>query len=308
MSQKLVDLWVCCSDAFTACMLDAYQVSYLVVGVRGFSCRFNAYFSLEEIIELQKKLKNSKLCLFLNNIYSEFEIEALETLLQKIAQSPIRYVMFADFAIAQIVYEANLRLYLFYNPETLVTNYGQFPFYLANNIQAVNLATELTLLELTKICAHKQNMYVTIKAFGLGFVMFSRWPMVSNFAHYAQIQPKSFQNIPYLLIKENERSLANVLYEDQYGTHMLTGYYICNISQINICKSLFDGLLIDGLFVDNKSLIAVVKYYQTSLKSDLTQTVLAQIYEQIQKQLPLLISPGFFGKHSDVLHTKKNEK
>ncbi|MDE5841636.1 MAG: U32 family peptidase, partial [Malacoplasma sp.] len=310
MSKK-IDLYVYCCNEKLAYRLDKRKVDYIVVGLKGFSCRINNFFSLEVIERVKKNLKYSKLCVFLNNLYSEKEIEKLENILEKLSELKIDLIMFSDFAIPQIIYEKNINLSLHYNPETLVTSYGQFDFYLENNIHKVNLATELTLSEMKRICDNKKQMYVSIKGFGLGFVMHSRWKMISTFLDYANVNKAKFNNTDYLLIKEDERVVPNIIFEDNMGTHMLTGYYICCLKQINEIKNMnIDALIIDSLFVhdDDLTLDFVLEAYKFALKNDLNDKQLEIIYQEVKKKCELDISPGFFGNHTDVLHTKKHEE
>mgnify|MGYP002507130321 CR=1 FL=1 len=307
--QKKIDLFVHCCNEKLAYRLDQRKVDYVVVGLENFSCRFNGYFDFDEIKRVKQAFKYSKLCVSLNNIYSEFEIHELENVLIKLNDLKVDLIMFSDFAIPQIIFEKKLNLKVHYNPETLVTSYGQFEFFLENNINKVNLATELTLSEVKKICDNKKDMYVSIKGFGLGFIMHSRWKMISTFSKYANVNEGKFNSINYLLIKEVERTLPNVIYEDKYGTHMLTGYYICCIKQINELKKMnIDALIIDSLFVhdDDLTLDFVLEAYKFSINNDLNESQLEKIYNEISKKCELAISPGFFGKHSDVLHTEKN--
>ncbi|MDE5949928.1 MAG: U32 family peptidase [Malacoplasma sp.] len=310
MSKK-IDLYVSCCNEKLAYRLDKRKVDFIVVGLKGFSCRINNFFNLDTIARLKKNLKYSKLCVFLNNLYSETEIEKLENVLEKLSELKVDLIMFSDFAIPQIIYEKKLNLPLHYNPETLVTSYGQFDFYLENNINKVNLASELTLSEIKRICENKNQMYVSIKGFGLGFVMHSRWKMISTFLDYAKANKAKFNSTDYLLIKEDERVVPNIIFEDEMGTHMLTGYYICCLKQINEIKNMnIDALIIDSLFVhdDDLTLDFILEAYKFALKNNLNDKQLEIIYQEVKKKCELDISPGFFGNHTDVLHTKKHEE
>ena len=235
----------------------------------------------------------------------------MENVLEKLSELKVDLIMFSDFAIPQIIYEKKLNLPLHYNPETLVTSYGQFDFYLENNINKVNLASELTLSEIKRICENKNQMYVSIKGFGLGFVMHSRWKMISTFLDYAKANKAKFNSTDYLLIKEDERVVPNIIFEDEMGTHMLTGYYICCLKQINEIKNMnIDALIIDSLFVhdDDLTLDFILEAYKFALKNNLNDKQLEIIYQEVKKKCELDISPGFFGNHTDVLHTKKHEE
>lgn len=307
---RLIKLYVHSCNEDLAYRLDEKKVDYIVVGIKDFSCRFNNYFDLETLKRTKQNLKNSKLCVFLNDLYSEFKLDDLTQLLIELEKINIDLLMFSDFAIPQIIYEKNLNISLHYNPETLVTSYGQFEIYLENNIKKVNAATELTLSELKKMCLNKQSMFISTKGFGLGFIMHSRWPMVSNYLEYSKANKSKFNSIDYLLIQEEERQVPNIIYEDVYGTHMFTGYYLCCMKQINELKEAkLDAIIIDSLFVhdDDLTLDRIVDSFIEAIDNNLTQEELDKKYEFISSICELQISPGFFGNHSDVLHTLKKE-
>lgn len=311
MSKKrIIDLYVHSCNENLAYRLDSKKVDYIVVGIKDFSCRFNNYFDLQTLERTKNNLKNSKLCVFLNNLYSEEEIQNLEELLIKLDSLKIDLIMFSDFAIPEIIFEKKLNLKLHYNPETLVTSYGQFSLYLENKIDRVNAASELTLSELKKMCLNKGDMYISTKGFGLGFIMHSRWPMISNFLKYSKAHKQYFNDIEYLFIQENERVIPNIIYEDKFGTHMLTGYYLCCLKQLNELKeSKLNSLIIDSLFIhdDDLTLDFVVDNYLYALENDLSETELLEMYKKIENKVEFKISPGFFGEHSDVLHSLKKE-
>lgn len=311
MSKKRsIELFVHSCNEALAYRLDEKNVDYIVVGVKGFSCRFNNYFDLETIKRTKENLKNSKLCVFLNNLYSEFELDKLKDVLAFLNEIKIDLIMFSDFSIPQTCFEQNWKINLHYNPETLVTSYGQFPLYLENDINKVNAASELTLSELKKMCLNKNKMYVSTKGFGLGFIMHSRWKMLSNFAEYDKAIKSKFNDIEYYLILENERLIPNIIFEDDFGTHMLSGYYLTCLKQINILKEAnLNAIIIDSLFIhdDDRTLDFIVDNFIYAIENDLNDEQLLDIYNKIEAKTEFKTSPGFFGSHNDVLHSLKKE-
>lgn len=302
-----MELSITCSNYELAKKLDQLKIDNLIVGIKEFSCRFNNYFSIDEIEKLSNELVYSNIIVCLNAFYFEHEIDSLIKLLKKLDTLKIKKIMFADFAIPQIVLENNLKLVFQYSPETIVTSYGQFDFYFKNNIKSVSIATELTWLELSKICENKNQMHIAIKAHGLGFVMYSRWPMISNYIEDNNINKYQFENIDYWLIKEEKRIIPNVIYEDSKGTHMMTGYYICSIKKLKQFKEMgIDEIVIDSLFINDNKLIEIVSTYQSVLNNESSKD-LDLIFDDIKSKSELPISEGFFGETKDILHTLEVE-
>lgn len=303
-----MEISVTCSNLNLAKKLDQLGVNNLIVGIQNFSCRFNDYFSIEEVKKLCNEIKSSKIVICLNCFYFEEDIKDLTNLLMQLNKLNIGKIMFSDFAIPQIIYENNLNFNLQYAPETLVTSYGQFDFYLKNRINSVVVATELTWLELNRIIENKKEMKLAIKAHGLGFVMYSRWPMISNYLEDNNLTKHDFSNIKYLLIKEEKRLLPNVIYEDNKGTHMMTGYYICSIKKIlQLNQQGMNEIIIDSLFVEDNSLIEITKLYIDCLTFKFNDVSLNLAWEKIKSFSTLPISEGFFGETKDILHTLEVE-
>lgn len=305
--------------AVTCCNLELginlanQKIDNIIIGLRNFSCRFNNYFDYDQIKTLIDNKKMSKITVCINDIFFEDKIFELENAIKKLVDLKVDCIMFHDLAVAQIVKENNYDIELHYNPETLVTSYGQFDFYLKNKISSVSIASELTMSELKKIHENKHSIKTCVKIYGLGFVMHSRWPMVSNFKNHlnanTSIYSKKFNSLEYLLIKEDLRVMPNILYEDQYGTHMLTGYYICGIKKMKEFKSMnIDYLLIDAFLIHDVELYTIIDKFVNAIDNDLEYEQLVNYYNEIQANAEHKISEGFFGNIQDRLHTLKEDK
>jgi putative protease len=150
------------------------QVHKIFIGIKNFSIYTECLLTINEIEKLVKEKKQTKVYININKHFFENEINRLEKLLLQITEIKIDGIIFADFAIPQILYEHKIKTYLIYNPETLITNYGQFDFYLKNNIDEVCLARELQKNEIKEICKHKNKMKIQMQVCGYSFVMQSR--------------------------------------------------------------------------------------------------------------------------------------
>lgn len=298
---------VTCSSKRMALELISLGVETIEIGIKNFSCRFNSYFDLEELEELIKNIESKKIIVVLNDIYFEQQLFDLEKIIINIVSLGIDKIKFHDFAVPQIVYENKLKIKLSYSPETMNTNYGQIDFLYENGINSLDLSSELTYPEMKKIALNKKQMEICVKIHGLGFVMHSRWPIISNFETYANIQKKEFKKTKYLLIKEELRKYPNIIYEDNSGTHMMTGYYICAIKKIpKLQESLIDVLKIDSLFIEDKNLLDIVKFYiEVNNTKNIDEKHLESIYEKIKTNSSLELAEHFFNIPKGLLHMEK---
>jgi putative protease len=159
------------SNALALIELGVHQI---YVGDNQFCTRNNCHLSLAEIEELVKQKKETKIIVLVNRFFFEPEIKVLEKYLIALDKIKIDGVIFSDYAVNQICYEKQLTHKLIYNPETLVTNYEQFPFYIANNIQEVALARELNQNEIKEIAKNKNQMKIQVQVAGYAYMMHSR--------------------------------------------------------------------------------------------------------------------------------------
>lgn len=283
-------------------------VDNLILGNELFANRLSYSFNESEIANLVNKRKTTKIWIKVNNFFFEHEIDRLEMYLRWLSSLEIEKVIFQDYAVAQINFENNLNLNLHYNPETLVTSYGQFDFFKENNIDSVFVARELMYNELQEICENKNGMKIEIQAFGYGFIMHSRWKLITNYEkHYNYHLNKDHE---FIKIKEHLRKYPNLLFEDNQGTHMLTGYIIdlsellLNLYEINV-----DYLNLNFLNTDNNYAIEITKIYNILLKDVLSNKKISLNQINIIKELSskYLLSQGFLGGTKHILHLAKDE-
>lgn len=304
--QEKINLSVTCSNYELAIKLIDLNVDNIIIGLKNFSTRFNDYFSLEEIEKICNNKKNTKISICLNIFFFEQDILKLEIILIALSKLNIDSIIFNDYAIAQIVYEKNLKLNLHYNSETLNVNYGQIDFFSDNKINKITLANELTIQEIKKIAQNKKDVKLEIQIFGLGFIMYSRWNMISSYVKKFNYSENLFKDIKFLFIREDLRTNPVILFEDLYGTHMLTGFLICGIKKINFFKQeKIDFLKIDSLFLEDNILIEIIKIFIFSIRNDLNENELSNLYKKIELLSPYKVSENFFNFPKGLLHMEK---
>jgi putative protease len=159
------------SNALTLIELGVHQI---YVGDNQFCVRNNCHVTLAQIKDLVSHKKNTKVLVLINSFFFEPDLPLLEKYLDSLKEVAIDGIIFSDFAVNQICYEKKLPFTLIYNPETLVTNYEQFPFYLANHIQEVALARELSFREIKEIANNKNQMKLQVQVAGYAYMMHSR--------------------------------------------------------------------------------------------------------------------------------------
>jgi collagenase-like PrtC family protease len=146
----------------------------LVVGIAGFSNRSACNFSLEQIKELVNNKKDTKIYLMINKNFFDPELPGLEKLLIDVCKLDIDGIMFADYAVPQILFENKINTYLIYNPETLNVNRGKIDWFVDNNINEICLAREINKREMFDISNNKKTIKTQVQGCGYAFMMDSR--------------------------------------------------------------------------------------------------------------------------------------
>ncbi len=274
------------------------NVDYLIIGQEGFSVRNNYNFSLEELEKIISQKKNTKILILVNRIFFEEDINPLIAYLLNLSKLSIDGIIFADFGVIQICNEQNLKFDFFYNPETLVTNYGSFDFYLRNKINNVFVSRELRKKELLEILDNKNKMNVGIQGAGYSFIMESKWKMIENFNKEYDLQ------IPInkkLFLNEETRNFPTIIYQDKYGTYLYTAYSLSTIKFLNELNKL-DYLYIDSFLHDANWVLEITKLYKQAIidPNNITK------YESLEKLICKneSVNNGFLGDTKDMVYLR----
>lgn len=292
-------------------------IDCILVGYENFALRCTKTLNHEELKELvdyrNNKKSKTKIFVLINSFIFENQLDDLTQKLVELDQLKVDKVYFQDYAIVQIIRENKLNLAVAYHSETMVTSYGQFDFFRENKINHLVIARELFMNEIKQMHEHKKTLELEMQIQGYAFFMHSRWKMISNFEAYAKISDK-LSSKKQLWIREALRKYPNAIYEDEFGTHMFTGYILCAIKQL---KELHDYGLdyarIDSIMIKEEDHEKVTLIYQDLInklnnKKAVSDQLINKKYDEIAKiSSPIEIASGFFGGMKEIKHLIKEE-
>ena len=286
----------------------------IIVGYEKFSDCINSKLSIKEInnLILIAHKQGVEIYMLIDSFIYEDQINELEQLIKTTAEIKIDGIIFNDFAINQICYENKIDIKLIYNPKTLVTNYGQFDFYLKNNINSVVLPNELLLNEILEMgdnCQINNKKIEIIKQVsGYSMIMFSRWDLIKNFCEKEQINYHDLKD-KKLWIKENSREFPSIILENEYGTHIFSGFCISCLKFINsFLEHNINVFLIDSFLKNDQWTLDTLNLY-TKFLDNLENLNLINdlIQKEITINLPDQTSISFLGNKSDLLYLPKEK-
>ncbi|QMT98634.1 U32 family peptidase [Mycoplasma tullyi] len=294
------------------------SIDCILVGYENFALRCTNTLNYQELKELvnyrnDKKAK-TKIFILLNSFIFENQIDDLTQKLIELDQLKVDRVYFQDYAIVQIIRENQLNLATAYHSETMVTSYGQFDFFKENKINHLVVARELFMNEIKQMHGHKKDLELEMQVQGYAFFMHSRWKMISNFEAYAKISDQ-LSSKKQLWIREALRKYPNAIYEDEFGTHMFTGYILCAIKQLkDLHEYGLDYARIDSIMIKEEDHEKITLIYQDLInklnnKQTVSDELIVEKYLEIEQiSAPVEIASGFFGGIKEIKHLIKEEK
>ncbi len=294
----------CCNEHLFHLLLET-DVDKIIVGIKDFSCLFNDYFTIEQLKNICSQKNDKKISVCLNNIHHEHEMEALENLIEELSKIAIDEIIFHDFAIPQIIKEKGYHFNLNYNPETLNVNYGQVDFFKKNNFKGFTIARELTLNEVNEITNNKQGLATELQVHGFAYFMHSNWKIISNYKTHLELNHESYNHDLNLYeIKEETRTLSNLIYEDKTGTHMFSGFILCLANEVEKLEAV-DYLKIDPIFRTETWTIKVINIYSALLQGLISGQ---EAFNQLSKlESKFKLSNSFAGDIRKMPHIEKGE-
>ena len=262
-------------------LLENRNVDALLVGKDKFNICNNFdldNMQLNQIISKNKQ--NKKIIISINKIFHENEIDELKEYLLTLKNKKIRGILFQDFGVKQICDEINLKTTFIYAGNSLVVNYGQFPFYYENGIKVVCLSNELFLNEIKQLQNHKHGMHLLMQVEGYTMLMQSKWKLLSIYQDKKKIMKKlNFK--PFLLKEESCLENINDLLNIDY---FFINSFMHNKQWVNITLDIYHQLI--------------------TKKKNLTQLIKSR-----NKLNTSVSTNGFLNAPKSLLHLRKeNEK
>ena len=278
------------------------NVDYIIVGIKHkMSCYNTCLLSLDQI----KQINCSKIAVCLNNLCSESQLNELNDILIFLKNIKIKTIIFLDFAVKQICDEINFKPNFVYNSETLLTNYGQLPFFKKNNINNVVLSNKLFLNEIMQIANNSCGVKLQMQAEGYDLVMRSKWKLLTNFHKQFKINRKKSNN--YFFLKEQTRDLANIIFEDETGSFIFSGYNLSIMNFFDKLSKCLDSIFFMSYLHNKEWVDKNIEIYANAIKSIKNNLFIknkSKFLNAINK-INHITSPGFLSPSNGLLHLKR---
>ena len=203
----------------------------IIIGLKDMSVNMPCYFSLIEIIEINKLLKenNKELFVSLNKNMHNKDLEYLKEVLTELEKLDINGILYYDISLVNLKQELNLNIDLVFSQEHATTNYATINYWYNMGANYTYLSNEITLNEILEI---KNNTKCKLMVQVLGYIpMFvSERKLINNYLKYFNLNDNSKK---YYLEKENK--IYNVV-ENKDATILYSNSILNGIKELNILK------------------------------------------------------------------------
>lgn len=233
--------------------LDKYNADLLILPTI-FSTVKNITFTLDEI----KKLNRNDICLKVDKIITEEEVESLDEFIQETSKLNIKYYVYTDLAVLYLLKKYKLDDKCMYFSKTINCSKTDISEYNKMGIKCL-VSTELTLDEIKEISDLENNIIYT---YGYSNIFYSKRKLVSLYKDYANLDYECKDKL--YTLKEETREERYPILENNNGTFIYTPYIYTLFHEIDkINKNNY--FYIDSTFIEEEDLLEVLNIYNEGM-------------------------------------------
>lgn len=250
----------------------------IVVGMEQFSCRQAlslTYLEVEEITCLK-----ADIYVLVNALVEEKYLTDLESHLKRLDHIGITGVIFQDFSVLQICKEQAYSFACIYHPDTLNTNHQTLSYLQTRGVSGAFLAREIPLIEKIYI-QNRVQMPCIMQIHGVEYMAYSKRKLIQD---YLEATNKILDtNQKDITIQATNVEEACYIYEDAYGTHILTKTQLLSLDVLDKMMDVQYGY-VESLYLSPEELLEVVRLYVQGLQA-LQDNVYQENKEELMEQL-----------------------
>ncbi|WP_138417103.1 peptidase U32 family protein [Aquibacillus sediminis] len=267
----------------------------VVIGHERYGLRVAGNFDVTAIGQAVQHLHacNKKVYVLTNAIFHNDIVQELPDYFTGLAELEVDGIICGDPSVFPILNELDVDLDVFWNPETLSTNYETLKYWETKGIKRAILSNELALDAIATI-KEKINVPVEIQIHGMTCIFQSKRKLVTNYYNYIETDEQLKQDIKSKnmhLRQSNETDTHYPVYEDINGTHIMSNEDLCMIEHLQeIMDARVDSLRINGLFKSREYQQKAVALYREAI--DRHQDIITDYQKHQLKQQIVTMQPN----------------
>ncbi len=240
----------------------------IVIALEQFSIAHDFAFSNIEAKKITEAAKavSTKVYVLCNKMIFDEEVKDLTKNLEFIKTLEVDGIYFGDIAVFMVARQLEMEHLLIYAPGMTIVNSFDVKEYLDLNIQAVELANEITLKEKIEIAKNNPNK-VGVVISGYMLMSYSKRLALTNY--FKEInKPANLRNNFDLRLLESTRKGLMPIYEDDTGTYIYSEYILDSFEYIKqLLAADFKYFRIDGIFLDKSMIYDLYKTYLNQINN-----------------------------------------
>lgn len=240
----------------------------IVIALEKFSIAHDFAFSNIEAKKITEAAKavSTKVYVLCNKMIFDEEVKDLTKNLEFIKTLEVDGIYFGDIAVFMVARQLEMEHLLIYAPGMTIVNSFDVKEYLDLNIQAVELANEITLKEKIEIAKNNPNK-VGVVISGYMLMSYSKRLALTNY--FKEInKPANLRNNFDLRLLESTRKGLMPIYEDDTGTYIYSEYILDSFEYIKqLLAADFKYFRIDGIFLDKSMIYDLYKTYLNQINN-----------------------------------------
>ena len=232
------------------------NIDGIILPIKGLAVNSSIYFTVEDIKNIIN-LTSKEVCISINKIMHNEDLEYLEKVLTDLRKINIRKILFYDLSVMNICKKLGIKKDLVLFQDHLTASLYSANFYTKRGIKNIIITNDITKDEINEISKHNSLMLIS---YGYLPIFYSRRYLISSYLNYINHDKKS--NNYYIKNKEDKYPII----EEENGTTIYSKYpinLINDIDDINV-----DYIILSATLIDNKTFISVLNNYLTNTKDD----------------------------------------
>lgn len=232
------------------------DIDGIILPIEHLAVNSSIYFTLDDIKSIIN-LTSKEVCVSINKIMHNEDLELLENLLISLNKMNISKIFFYDLAVVSIVKEKNIKKELVVFQDHLNASIYSNNFYKKRGINYSVITNDITKEEINEISKYNSLMLIV---YGYLPIFYSRRYLISNYLKY--IDKNKDGNIYY--IKHNSDKYPIV--EEEYGTTIYTKEPINLINDINDIN--IEYIILNSNLTERKELLSILNKYISNTTDD----------------------------------------
>lgn len=266
-------------------------IKEIIVNLKDSSFSALRGFSVEEIVDIKKGLNEDvKLCVNMNALFSEGEIEAKQEEMSLLLNEGIDYIVVSDFGLLRKGQKMNKADKLIYDPITLMTNSLEAKTMADLGLGYIVISSLLTKEEIIDIAKNIDNASLIIH--GHLLMSATKRKLLSEYAKEKDIVIDNDN----LSIQEETRDALMPIYESEVGTLVYSDFIQESFRELNdFIEANIKRLVINTDYMSFEDVLETIKAYQRIISGEVGEEVEKEYKANINNNL---LSDGYYGEKS----------